>query len=160
MILFVAVALQKLKMRDTKEGERDAGTRPVMLNQRLPRELPGWSGRDEPLGSTEIVRSAAEKILNYDDYTYRIFSRAGSGFGVYVAYWSSGRMPVQKVASHTPDRCWSENGWSCESLRAGVKVHWQGGALKPAYWRLFATPGSKSAKQYVLYWHLVGGGIV
>lgn len=117
----------------------------------------GWSGRDEPLGPNEFVLTAVEKNPNYDDVVNRIYRRSGDSFGLYAAYWSPGRMPVQKVASHTPDRCWSENGWTCESLRAGEQVPWQDGTLKPAYWRLFATPGSASAKQYVLYWHLVGG---
>lgn len=157
LVLAVAAALQRYKLRDIKEGDRHSAARPVMLAERLPRALPGWTGRDAPLGSTEIVRSATEKILNFDDFANRIFRRSGGEFGVYVAYWSPGRMPVQKVASHTPDRCWSENGWTCEALRAGEQVPWREGVLKPAYWRIFTPPANHGARQYVLYWHLVGG---
>jgi hypothetical protein len=157
VVLASGLVLQFVRMRDVNSGDTRSQIRPIGLGELVPLNPKGWSGRDEPLGPNEFIQTAVEKNLNYDDVVNRIY-RGGSGsFSLYAAYWSPGRMPVQKVASHTPDRCWSENGWTCESLRAGEKVPWQGGALKPAYWRLFATPGSKSAKQYVLYWHLVGG---
>jgi hypothetical protein len=117
----------------------------------------GWQGRDEPLGPTEFVQGAVERNLNYDDVINRSYRNGVRNFGLYVAYWTPGRMPVQKVASHTPDRCWSENGWTCEELRSGERLPTGSGELKPAYWRLFRTPGASSAHQYVVYWHLVGG---
>jgi hypothetical protein len=99
-----------------------------------------------------------ERTLNYDDYVYRSFSRAGASVGVYVAYWSPGRLPVQKVASHTPDRCWTENGWSCPEQKFDVPLTAAGKPLRPAQWRRFLPPGNNGAPQYVLYWHLVGRG--
>lgn len=156
-LLLAGLGLQMLRVRNIKDGEREAEARPIGLAGRFPLHAAGWSGIDEPLGPTEFVQSAVEKNLNYDDVVNRIYRQPGRTFGLYVAYWSPGRMPVQKVASHTPDRCWSENGWKCEELRSGERVPTGAGELIPAYWRRFATPGTTSARTYVLYWHLVGG---
>lgn len=154
-VLSAGVVLQLLKFRDTKEGDRLTEARPVKLVERVPRTLAGWSVRDEPLGPNEVTRTAAEKILNYDDYVFRIFEKDGKQIGVYVAYWAAGRLPVQKVASHTPDRCWTENGWRCEEMRFAEPVLAGDVHLMPAQWRRF-TPPKEAAEQYVIFWHLVG----
>ena len=154
-VLLAGVVLQLLKVRDIKEGDRLAETRPVKLIERVPRTLAGWSGRDEPLGPNEVTRTAVEKVLNYDDYVFRVFEKDGKQIGVYVAYWAAGRMPLQKVASHTPDRCWTENGWRCEDMRFAETVGTGDRHLMPAQWRRF-TPPNGEAQQYVVYWHLVG----
>jgi Protein of unknown function (DUF3485) len=123
----------------------------------LPSAPAGWSAKDEPLGPTEFLQTAVEKNLNYDDMVNRVYRNGGRSFGLYVAYWSPGRMPVQKVASHTPDRCWSENGWTCEAMRIDDNLKAGNQLLLPARWRLFRPPVQGGPKQYVLYWHLVGG---
>lgn len=158
VVLFVlssGVVLQWLKFRDIKEGDRLTEARPVKLAERVPRTLAGWSVRDEPLGPNEVTRTAAEKILNYDDYVFRIFEKDGKQIGVYVAYWAAGRLPVQKVASHTPDRCWTENGWRCEEMRFAEPILAGDVRLVPAQWRRF-TPPNEAAEQYVVFWHVVG----
>lgn len=154
-VLLVGVALQWLKVRDIKEGDRTAVARPVSLGERLPRTLAGWNGRDEPLGPNEVTRTAVERTLNYDDHVFRIFEKNGRQIGVYVAYWTAGRMPLQKVASHTPDRCWTENGWRCEDMRFAEPVVAGDVRLMPAQWRRFVPPNG-AAQQYVVFWHLVG----
>ena len=155
MSLAGAIALLNLRFRDIEKGDSQTEARAVKLGERMPRTLTGWSGRDEPLGPNEATRSAVESTLNYDDYVYRIFERGNQQIGVYVAYWAPGRMPLQKVASHTPDRCWTENGWRCEDMRFAEAVVAGDTRLMPAQWRRF-TPPNGAAQQYVVYWHLVG----
>jgi hypothetical protein len=118
--------------------------------------LPGWRFRDMPLGPSEFLASEAEKVLNFDDVVYREFTHKSTTFEVYVAYWGSGKMPAQLVASHTPDRCWTENGWKCLSMKFRQPESVGGEALQPAEWRLFETPQG-GGQVYVLYWHLVAG---
>ena len=155
-VLLAGIALQQLRIRDIKEGERTAVSQSVKLEQRLPMALAGWSGRDEPLGPNEATRSAVERTLNYDDYVYRIYEKGNQRIGVYVAYWAPGRMPLQKVASHTPDRCWTENGWKCAAMRFAEEVSSGDVRLWPAQWRQFFSPDDSVTPHYVVYWQLVG----
>jgi hypothetical protein len=118
--------------------------------------LPDWTDRDVPLGANEFLVGEAEKILNYDEVLNREYARSGTRFGVYVAYWGPGKMPTQLVASHTPDRCWTENGWRCQEMRFKQSGVLAGAELQPAEWRLFEPPvGGRPT--YVLFWHLVDG---
>lgn len=156
IVLLAAVALQFVRVRDMTEGERAAAARPIDLKQQIPAQLAGWSVADEPLGPNETVRGAIEKTLNYDDYVYRLYRRDGVTVGIYAAYWAPNRMPVQKVASHTPDRCWIENGWTCLDQRFAEKIAARDARLQPAQWRIFQAPGRDGRREHVLYWHLVG----
>ena len=126
----------------------------IQLGDRL--ILPGWASRDLPLGPSEFLSSEVEKVLNYDEVINREYQRGSDRFGVYVAYWSAGKMPVQLVASHTPDRCWTENGWRCLDMRFKQRGFFAGMDVAPAEWRLFEPPLG-GAPTYVLYWHLVDG---
>lgn len=155
-VLLAALALQVWRFRDVKEGDRLREAAPVGLAQRVPVELPGWTSREEPLGPTELVKSEVERILNYDDVVNRVYTKGAVRVGIYVAYWAPGRMPVQKVASHTPDRCWTENGWRCLEMRFAEPVAEAGIRLNDAQWRIFEPPGGLGPKEYVLFWHLVG----
>ena len=155
VLLLAGVALQWLQVRDVKEGDRTMPIAGIKLKERLPLNLDAWSGRDEPLGPNEVTRTAVERTLNYDDFVFRIFKRGDREIGVYLAYWSAGRMPLQKVASHTPDRCWTENGWKCDEMRFAEALGADGIHLLPAQWRRFTPPGG-GTQQYVVYWHLVG----
>lgn len=153
--LGAALALQTVQIRDVKRGDVTSPAQPIGLGKKVPETLVGWSAQDQPLGANESLRSAVERTLNYDDYVFRSYRRAGTEFAVYAAYWSVGRMPMEKVASHTPDRCWSENGWRCTKMNYPVTLSTEDGQLKPAYWRIFEPPGG-SEPHYVMYWHLVG----
>jgi hypothetical protein len=155
LLLVGAVAMQFARVPDVKEGIKGGGQASGDLLKLLPAAAGGWLGREEPLGPSEFVSGAAARILNFDDYAYRIYRKGGRSFGVYVAYWAPGRMPTHKVASHTPDRCWVENGWKCDEYRFAVPVTVGAEPLKPAEWRRFSPPGG-GGTQYVLYWHLVG----
>lgn len=126
------------------------------LEQTIPRQVSGWTGRDVPLGPNEFVAGEVEKILRYDEVVNREFRRGNETFGVYVAYWGEGKMPSQLVASHTPDRCWTENGWRCLEMKFKQPLRFEGDPLLPAEWRVFAPPAT-SEPTYVLYWHLNDG---
>lgn len=154
-LLLAGVVLQVHQLRNVEGGDLATAARPVNLSARLPRVLPGWTVKDESLGPNEVTRAAVERTLNYDDYVFRVYERGDKQIGVYVAYWTAGRMPLQKVASHTPDRCWTENGWRCEDMRFAEAVTAGETRLLPAQWRRF-TPPNGAAQQYVVYWHLVG----
>jgi hypothetical protein len=128
----------------------------VALASLIPETVPGWKTRDVPLGSTEFLSNEVEKVLNFDEAVSREFSRGGESFGLYVVYWSAGKMPVRLVASHTPDRCWTESGWRCLAMKFKQQETLDGVPLQPAEWRLFSPPVS-GPPVYVLYWHLVDG---
>jgi Protein of unknown function (DUF3485) len=149
--LVTAVALQGINF--LREAPK---SRSPHLSQSVPLELPGWSGRDVPLGANEFLSNEVEKVLNYDDVLYREYGRGGENFGVYVAYWGAGKMPTRLVASHTPDRCWTENGWRCLQMKFKTAENIEGVKLQPAEWRVFEPPRG-GAPTYVLYWHLVEG---
>lgn len=150
------VAMQFLHVPNVKDGKEGGGVASGDLLRILPDRAGEWRGEETPLGATESVSEAAQRVLNFDDYAYRVYQKSGRSFGVYVAYWAPGRMPTHKVASHTPDRCWTENGMRCEEMRFAVPVEVAGASFKPAEWRRFTAPGNSAASQYVLFWHLVG----
>lgn len=154
-LLIGGVVMQFLRIRNIKDGEAGGGIAAGELVKRFPLTAGAWQARPEPLGPSEFVAAAAERILNFDDYSYLTYRNGRRTLGVYVAYWQAGRMPTHKVASHTPDRCWTENGWKCDEMRFGVPVNYGKISLKPAQWRRFTPPGG-SGTQYVLFWHVVG----
>jgi hypothetical protein len=153
IVLATAVVLQGTHLFRETPKPRD-----LHLAQALPSRLPGWDGRDVPLGPNEFQSNEVEKVLNYDQVVYREFTHDGETLGVYVAYWGPGKMPTRFVASHTPDRCWTENGWHCLEMKFKHEEAFEGSPLQPAEWRVFEPPdGGKPT--YVLYWHLVNGHI-
>ncbi len=118
----------------------------------------GWSSVEVPLGPSEFISNEVEKVLNYDDVVNREYARGGQRFGVYAAYWGAGKMPTRLVASHTPDRCWTENGWRCLETKFKHRMSVDGMALQSAEWRKFEPPQG-GAVTYVMYWHLVEGRV-
>jgi hypothetical protein len=152
-VLLAAVALQGSTLfHETPKA------RPPHLVQSVPNAVPGWTCRDLPLGPSEFLASEVEKVLNYDEVINRDYGRGPVHFGVYVAYWGPGKMPTRLVASHTPDRCWTENGMHCLEMKFQVPLSFEGAYLQPAEWRVFEPPAGGSPI-YVLYWHLVDGRI-
>jgi hypothetical protein len=120
------------------------------------------------------VSGAALKTLNLDDYVFRLYRNGGRTFTVYAAYWAPGKMPTRLVASHTPDRCWTENGMRCVDLRFKQTYEVKGRPLLPAEYRVFVPGGAAPAgdgrdstsehpsqrttrRTYVVYWHTVEG---
>ncbi|MEM0965547.1 MAG: exosortase-associated EpsI family protein [Verrucomicrobiota bacterium] len=122
----------------------------------VPEQLDGWTVTNKELGATESIRDRAARILNLEDFVYRNYTR-GDGdefFEVYVAYWSPGKASILEVSSHTPDRCWTENGWTMLDKEHQVEKEVENKALLPSEWRAFEIQGNE---QFVHYWHLVGG---
>ena len=153
MVLLAAVSVQAVDVFRQVPKPRASH-----LAQTVPASTLGWTGRDLPLGANEFASKAAEKTLNYDDVVYREFRRDGGYFTAYAAYWGAGKMPTQLVASHTPDRCWTENGWRCLDMKFRQSFVLDGRALQPAEWRLF-EPADGGKPIYVLFWHLVEGRV-
>lgn len=128
--------------------------RPAHLAAAFPSAAAGWTVRDVPMGPTEAAAANIEAELKYDDVVYRRFERRGDFFEVYVAYWGPARLPVRKVASHTPDRCWTGAGWTCLERSSPPPLGTAGGLLPPVHQRLFEA---ERQRQHVLFWHLVDG---
>ncbi len=150
MVVVVSVMLQLGPQRAPRPGKG------LHLSAMLPQKLAGWSGKDVPLGATEAATGMVEKTLRFDDVYFREFSSRGRTVSLYVAYWGPGKMPTQLVASHTPDRCWVENGWSCDDLKHDVSLISREAGLAPGEWRLFSTPAGQ--KLAVVFWHRIGDG--
>ena len=154
VVLLVAVALQFCyRLRETPRVFPR-----IRLAHVVPSVLDGWRVMDEPLGRTEAVSSAALKILNLDDYVYRRFQERSRSFTVYAAYWAPGKMPTRLVASHTPDRCWTESGLRCVEMRFREEFRLGDRKIQPAEYRVFAA-GDGGEKTFVVYWHLVEGKV-
>lgn len=156
LILPVLVIAASVAMQGAHVFRETPRPRDIHLAQSVPLVLPGWEGRDVPLGPNEFQSNEVEKVLNYDQILNREYRHNGATFGVYVAYWGAGKMPTRFVASHTPDRCWTENGWHCVEMRFKQAKAFEGAALQPAEWRVFDPPDGGS-RTWVLYWHLVDG---
>ncbi len=154
LVLGSVVVAASVLLQFLPRPNRSGPSRGTHLAEVLPADLPGWTVQDRELGETEAVRAAADKQLQFDDYVFRTYEKGRLTFDIYVAYWAPGKMPVQMVASHTPDRCWTENGWTCTHMKFAVPVRESGFELKPAQVRTFELEGQD---RHVLYWHLVDG---
>lgn len=152
VVLAAAIALQFVTFFREAPMPRTAH-----LNKFVPHAPDGWRSREVPLGPNEFLEGQVEKILNFDEVVHREYARGGVTFAVYAAYWGPGRMPARLVASHTPDRCWTENGWTCLEMKFKEKRESAGHPLQPAEWRLFKSPTGEIT--HVLFWHLVDGRI-
>lgn len=151
-IVISAVVLQLLARRNEPSTERVS----VGLTLALPNALPNWITRDELLGPTESAQGTIKNILNYDEYVYRVYLKGQTEVGVYVAFWAPGRMPTRMIQQHTPDRCWTENGWECKSAVFDQSLVFNGKPFLPAQGRVFTPPGGKQPT-YVRFWLLVSG---
>jgi len=148
-IVAAAWLLQILPSPNSAAVKRD-----VPLADYFPYALGGWTGEDRPLGETESVSDAAEKLLHYNDVFQRTYRKKGREFVLYVAYWSAGRMPARDVASHIPDQCWVGVGWKRTATDYHYQMEIEDHLLAPAQYREFDAPGDH---QYVFYWHILDG---
>lgn len=101
LVILIALVMQLGGIRDLKRGDVSTSYQPIGLSEQVPYSVTGWSGEDEPLGPTEFLKSSVEKNLNYDDMINRRYVKGSNVIGLYAAYWTPGRMPVQKVALPT-----------------------------------------------------------
>lgn len=150
-----AIALLAAVLLQWRPGTAPLPGKGVHLGRVLPENITEWRSSPLRLGATEASSDQVEKVLRFDDAFYRNFQRAdGANLTLYVAYWDPGKMPVQLVASHVPDRCWTSVGWICTAqeyhcvLSAGTRI------LRPGQGRTFRHQGQPP--QYVVYWLLVG----
>jgi hypothetical protein len=149
LMLMLAVGVQ------LRHGHRTPPGKGKHLARVLPMNPTGWTGKDVPLGATEEVLVVVEKTLQFEDVYFREFKTSRGIVSVYVAYWGPGKMPTQLVASHTPDRCWVENGWNCVEARHKITLSSGTTELRPGEWRVFTAQDSPPL--HVQFWHLVGG---
>jgi hypothetical protein len=153
LLLAGGLFLQVLTLRNVRWGDTVSSRATDHLAPRLPEQIPGWECRNEKLGPTEFTAETAKKKLNLDDFLFRSYTRPGRFFTLYIAYWRPGRMPVQRVAAHSPDVCWTGAGWKLQESRTGEVLRAGGVMLRPAQWRKMQFPGQPV--QYVAFWHLV-----
>jgi len=57
VVLLVAGVMQVVPFRDVQHGDVSRPAAPAALAKAVPLQLPGWTGRDEPLGATEFIQS-------------------------------------------------------------------------------------------------------
>ncbi|MEX0321434.1 MAG: exosortase-associated EpsI family protein [Puniceicoccaceae bacterium] len=126
------------------------------LEDLIPESLVGWEVEDLDLGSTESVRERSHSLLKLDDFVHRSYRRGDRSFTVYVAYWEPGKMPVRLVNQHTPDRCWTEVGFTCTDREWNVERSVNGRELQPGQWGIYEL---NDYKHYTYFWHIVGGEV-
>jgi len=130
--------------------------RKISLKERLPSAEGPWLGSDTPIGATGDLRRKTIEILNFDDYVYRNYRRGSDEVGVYIAYWSAGKISVRDVESHVPDICWRYAGWAL--TEDGNKFSDSGPFNSiPATHRKFSADGRIV---YVAYWHVLEGHVI
>ena len=139
-----------------KPVERRDSLSRIQLARRLPSDLPGWRMKELPLGPNEFLERRSAEVLRCDEFVFREFSLGEKSFAIFSSYWGPEKMPTRLVAMHTPDRCWTENGWICREQDFGVVKESTAGKLFPAQWRLFNPPQSVE-KVYVLFWLISDG---
>lgn len=127
------------------------------LAHRLPMTIGPWQGEDLPLGETERVLEAVDR-LNYTDYVYRRYTRGGESVYVYAMFWRQGDISIREMAGHTPDGCWVANGATRVGDKGVVSLSLSGGKTKNAELRVFDF--NRQGAVRVAWWHLWGGEIV
>ena len=150
VLLAGALAFQFL-LKSAGRTEALGGQSSIQLARRLPSVLPGWRMKEIPLGPNEFLQQQSAEILRCDEFVFREFFRGDATLAVFSTYWGPGKMPARLVALHTPDRCWTENGWVCREQAYDVVTESTSWRLLPAQWRLFNPPQS-GQKVYVLFW--------
>lgn len=126
------------------------------LSTLIPSNLKGWTVEELPIGPTESVSERSLKLLNFNDFVHRRYSRSDLSFSVYVAYWGPGKMPIRLVSQHTPDRCWTENGWTCTDRKFNVEKKVGTELIQPAQWGAYKID-EYSNQAY--FWHVVDGEV-
>ncbi len=153
LILAGSLLLQSVSLQVEQEHIK----KEAHLKNYLPETLAGWKVDDVPLGRTEAVKSASEKTLNFDEYINKRYSNGNQYFAVFMAYWGTGKMAPQLVATHNPDRCWTKNGWTCVDSKFDHIKTVDEKNLLPGQWRYFKD--FNDSPHYVMFWHLVGGEV-
>jgi hypothetical protein len=123
----------------------------------LPRQVEGWTVKDQPIAETEEMKKAVGELLNYDDAIFRTYTQGNTSIAVYVAYWKPGEMSPRLIAGHTPDVCWVGAGWKCTARDFAYRVNLPGKDIRTAQAGTYEISGNI---QHVLLWHLHGNKLV
>lgn len=133
-------------------------TPPVSLTQSIsdiiPKEIEGWSYTDYDLATSEESSDRIASFLNLDDSIYRVYTKGNIRVGVYVAYWTPGKVSYRWAGAHTPDTCWVVNGWTRLDREYSIPFQVNQIKLKNAEFGIYKKDRTV---ENVYFWHLVGG---
>ncbi len=138
------------------------------LKTQIPDKFMGATSTEKELGATEEVVRATEKILNVSDYLNREYTlSSGKKLTLYISYWEPAKDPIEQASTHTPDRCWVNNGWTCNEqtrrLSDTITIKDFNKKLKPARYGEYTFKRDndiyKPYIRYVWYWFLVDGKV-
>ncbi len=154
-LLLAALLIQWIVVQYYTDDKLAGQSANRQMHRLLESPVAGWEMVDLPLGTTELLGNSVKAELNLDDYFYRSYKREDKRFEIFVCYWGPNKMPANLVASHTPDRCWSQSGWTCEKYDLWLDLPAGTSRLQPGFWRTFQS--ANGDQQEVVYWHLIGG---
>ncbi len=132
------------------------------LEKCIPAEIGKMSGVDKPLGETEEVVRASEKILSVSQFLHREYTLSnGISFTLYISYWGKNKQTIHQASTHTPDRCWVKNGWTNDMSKLAEKVSLRAlsESLRPASYREYTIEADSSQRRYVYFWFVVDGKV-
>jgi hypothetical protein len=100
----------------------DRGQRNIDLHSTInsSRDGSSWHITELPVADSEEMKRVVLEKLNYDSIAYLELTERSTRIKVFLAYWKAGKMPMRLVASHTPDVCWVETGWTL--LRSSTRL--------------------------------------
>ena len=131
------------------------------LRHTIPATLNEMSSKDLPLGNTEELARASERILSVTEWLNREYTLSnGKTFQLYISYWAPNKTNVRNASTHTPDRCWVENGWiNIENKKKHDYLLLPNiDAIMPAYYREYEFKvGFNTFHRNVLFWFVVDG---
>ena len=124
------------------------------ISNLIPSKIDGWTYEDYDLANSEESSDRIASFLNLDDSLYRIFRNGNTHVGIYVAYWTPGKVSYRWAGAHTPDTCWVVNGWERLDRKFSVPFTANNITLKNAE---FGVYEKDKRIENVYFWHLVGG---
>ena len=144
-LLGVALIFQLIP-RESKH----VGVLPIVFFSEIEKikELSG--GTDLVLADSEEMKAKVGELLNFDSFSYFRVEINGKPIDIYAAYWTPGRQRPRYVGDHTPDICWTLNGWTMQYADFPEIEE----LIDQPQFRFFT---SSSLRQEVLYLHTVGG---
>lgn len=154
VILFVLCLAVFLQIKGG--GNRHKNLVALDLNEVFPREVSGWVVEDRPIAESPEMKKAVEEILNYDSALLRVYRRGREEISIYAAYWIPGKIYPQAIDAHTPDICWTANGWKMEKLPSLGAQFIESVKIEVPNNRLF-TANDQSV--FVVYWHINGAAL-
>lgn len=153
-VFFVSVKFE----RNTRDFEKKPDG---YLKLTIPAEIGQTKSKDLPLGNTEEVVRASERLLSVTEWLNREYTLPdGKTFQLYISYWAPNKLDVRYASLHTPDRCWVENGWTNlhDKKKHDYFLSAKNGKLFPAYYREYDFKTEFSTyHRNVWFWFIVDG---